>query len=141
MGYILAMICLFVCGLRDIKKKKIPVLLLGFILFISLIYFWAMRGQEEKIPGMVNGWLPGMVLLILAFASHQIGYGDAVAAVILGNFLGMKETLYVLFFASIICSLVGVMEMIRKKKEITTRIAFIPFMCIGVVITYITSII
>ena len=64
-----------------------------------------------------------------------MGEGDIEIAIICGLFIGIKNILLSLFLAIIIGGIVGIIIVTLNLKKLKDRIAFGPFIAIGVLIS------
>ncbi len=125
---------LFVNSIYDIKRREIILVsvavmdVLGFIL--SLLVF------KRSIYEIAIGIIPGAVLFICACASAgKLGCGDALVMITVGIWQGFIRTVYILFTALLIASFVSLCLLIANSKQ--RDIPFIPFVCMGQMITWI----
>lgn len=108
----------------------LPGIVLGFFASFLLpqIAYW------QSILGILLG---GGSLYLMAFFYYTftkregMGGGDIKLLAMIGAFLGYKSILFVIFFSSLIGTLVGVIVMIKQRKGRTYPIPFGPFLAIG----------
>ena len=63
-----------------------------------------------------------------------MGGGDIKLLAMIGAFIGWKGVLLTIFMASAIGTLVGMIAMLKEKKNMKMRIPFGPFLALGAVI-------
>ncbi len=108
----------------------LPGIVLGFFASFLLpeIAYW------QSILGILLG---GGSLYLVAFFYYTLtkregmGGGDIKLLAMIGAFLGYKSILFVIFFSSLIGTLVGIVVMIKQRKWRTYAIPFGPFLAIG----------
>ncbi len=108
----------------------LPGIVLGFFASFLLpeIAYW------QSILGILLG---GGSLYLVAFFYYTLtkregmGGGDIKLLAMIGAFLGYKSILFVIFFSSLIGTLVGIVVMIKQRKGRTYAIPFGPFLAIG----------
>ncbi|NBH26195.1 hypothetical protein D3Z60_10310 [Lachnospiraceae bacterium] len=127
---------LFLAGLtaEDIRKREISVLKIMIAGFLAVLYRIGMG--QFLLPEVIRGLVPGGILILLAFITKEsIGYGDGMAAAVLGLWTGGWFTLKTVCTAVMLSGVCGLACLIKKKTE---PIPFIPFMLLGmeVVLAY-----
>lgn len=127
---------LFLAGItaEDIRKKEISVFKVMMGGFLAGLY--RMYAGKFLLQEVVWGLVPGGILVLLAFITKEsIGYGDGMAAAVLGLWTGGWFTLAAVCAAVMLSGIWGTVRVIRKKRE---PIPFIPFLLLGmeVVLAY-----
>lgn len=79
--------------------------------------------------------LAGMLLLSF-FSRRGIGFGDVKLFALLGFWIGLKETYFILFYSILLAAIVGVLLMGMKRWNRKTRIPFAPFILVGYYIVF-----
>ena len=75
------------------------------------------------------------LFLVFLTAGRGMGGGDVKFAFLLGLILGWPEILLAVFLAFLTGAIVGVMLILRKKKNLKETIPFGPFLALGTLIT------
>lgn len=117
---------LFLAGLAvyDIRWKKIPVIWVWGFGIMAVIYFAA--GAQNTVNEAIICMLPGMVILTLALVTREkIGYGDGMAVLVLGFFLGGFLCMAVISLGIMMTGAFSLCRIILKNKE---PIPLIPFL-------------
>lgn len=78
----------------------------------------------------------GVLLLVFLLSKGQFGGADVKIYALIGLVLGFLKALDSLFLASLSGSLFGVSTVLRGKSIKECRIPFIPFIMIGVILSY-----
>ena len=120
-------IYLAICTIFDIWKKKvylIPALITGVI---------GIAAQVIKQPFTWSVWAGGILLgcclLIVAKVSGEaIGYGDGVAVIVIGIWLGLYQTMEVLLLALTMAAIFSAILLLFFKVGRKFTIPFIPFL-------------
>lgn len=134
-----AILLLSVCGVCDIRKKRIPVwTLIGgsiwALICVLLRCFSVNAGGAESgglrtIGGILVAVLPGVFFLLLSFLTEKkVGYGDGILLMILGFMEGLSAVVFTCCMALFFQSLVAVVLVVAKKADKQTEIPFVPFM-------------
>ncbi len=126
-------IFLAVCSVQDIKEKKLSVrMLAGF----SILFFISSLFPENiLLQQRACNMLPGAIALLIAFLTReQIGYGDGVCMLILGNIVSYSMLLGAIMGGLILLCCCSVVLLVRKKAAWKTTLPFLPFLMIGMVI-------
>lgn len=108
----------------------LPGIILGFFasFLILQVKYW------QPVLGILLG---GGILYMVAFLYHALtkkegmGGGDIKLMAMIGAFLGYKSVLPVIFLASLIGTLVGIIIMIGWRKDRRYAIPFGPFIALG----------
>lgn len=135
--WILHMVMLSVCSVEDWKEKEVSlwkIILYGFVIIGYGIWEIIVSDVSVKWWWMqaVTGAVPGICLLILAKVSNEaVGYADGVLTVLIGISMGFWQVVGILStaFLGIFFTAVILFACCGRKKK--TRIAFIPFLLLG----------
>lgn len=116
----------------DIKKKSVPVWLLGIGAVHAVVIL-----LTEGLSGGIDGWqlcrsmFPGAVFLVTAAATGKAGYGDGIVLSMLGLMSGAKVCLLALTAGLFLIAIFsGALLALRKVKR-NSRIPFLPFLAVG----------
>jgi len=132
--------CLIVIFFADVKYQIIPDQIQIGLLFFSILYFIVGTGHTLSIQQITIRLLSGLsvmtpILLIYYFTKGRgMGFGDVKLAFNMGILLGIKGGLLALYFAFIIGGIFGAYLLLSKKKKLKGKIAFGPFLVVGVLI-------
>ncbi len=112
---------------------SLPGIVVGFLCSFAIPWLtWS-----DSLLGILLGggslWLVA-VLYELLTKKEGMGGGDIKLLAMIGAFLGWKAILPIIFFSSLIGSLVGVPVMLAKKADSTLAIPFGPFLALGAVV-------
>lgn len=135
---------LIVIFFSDLKYQIIPdsmqITFFIFALFIhifSLKYFWNLEfGIWSFLISGVVVLLPILILYWLT-KGRGMGFGDVKLAFIIGFFLGLKAGLLALYCSFILGAIIGLALIIFKQKKLKSKIAFGPFLILGMIIVLI----
>lgn len=123
---------LLVLSAMDIKKKSVPVGLLGIGVVNTAVILLA-----EGLCGGIDCWplcrsmFPGAAFLVIAAATGKAGYGDGIVLIILGLVSGSEVCLFALTAGLFLIAVFsGVLLTLRKVKR-NSRIPFLPFLAVG----------
>ncbi|WP_297444211.1 A24 family peptidase [Desulfurobacterium sp.] len=127
---------LIVISAIDIKEMMVPVkpCYIVMILGIALSPFTHSMNIVDSILGASLG--SGIILFIIETyfmirGREGMGYGDANIMATIGAFLGWKKVFFVIFFASLIGAVIGIIFIISKDKDSETPLPFGPFLAVG----------
>ncbi|MCU9614017.1 prepilin peptidase [Caldibacillus lycopersici] len=127
---------LVIITVSDLEYMIIPdkILIVFLLLFIAIRIFEPLNPWWDSIVGAVLGFA---ILYLLAIVSRGgMGGGDIKLFFVLGIILGTKAIIMTLFFASLLGSLVGIIQMLFHKWKKKTPIPFGPFISIGALLSY-----
>ena len=127
---------LFLLALIDLEHKVLPnvltvpgiVLGLVFALLGWTSFFWA------SVLGAAVGFL--LMFLIALISRGGMGMGDVKLMAMIGAFLGWKSVFYVLFGASVLGSIGGILYLYLTKQDRKTPIPFGPSLAVAALILY-----
>ncbi len=126
LGNIVLLCALAALSRFDIKKKELPLPLLGAGAAAGLII--CLTTGEPSLYGMLGGICIGGLLLLGALVSREsIGIGDGLLFVVTGIYLGFWENLVLLFLAAAACAVTGLILMLAKKYTRKHSLPFVPF--------------
>lgn len=114
----------------DVKKKKIPLVLLSCFIATGLMIniIW----PEHSAPDILLGAFVGCVLYVVSYVtSGQIGEGDGILFVATGLFVGGISNFVLLLWASVLCAVTAGIMLIVKKAGRKDTIPFIPFVLLA----------
>ena len=135
--WILHMVMLGVCSVEDIKKKEIALWKIAVYGALICGYeIWALCADYEEAGLWLlhagAGAIPGIWLLILGRATKEaVGYGDGALTVIIGMSMGLWHTAGILSAAFAALFFTAAIFFIRGRKAKKNRIAFVPFLLLG----------
>ena len=88
---------------------------------------------SSGISGILTALIPGAFLLAISMISEgRIGKGDALISIYLGGWLGLSDSIFVIFLASAGAAASAAVLWIIKKKD--SEIPFVPFLLAGYVL-------
>lgn len=125
---LIIIIYMFVLSIVDIKTKTIKdrYLFIGFI--ISLIFIFVNGIDVYNVIGCILGFI---IFLIIALITNAMGGADIKLIAILGLILKVKGILFIIVVAFIIGSVVSLLFLVTRVKNIKDEVAFIPFISIA----------
>ena len=120
----------------DLKYMEIPdeVSLPAIIILFGFTYFsftpsWSDALIGVSIPIIFFG------IQYLVSKGKWIGEGDFRLGALMGIILGWKLTIVALFVAYILGSIVAIVVLVQKKKGLSSKLPFGPFLILGTLIT------
>lgn len=126
---------LFIAGIEDIKYKGINVYIIVLMSAISIILFFSRVDSVENLSFLFfEAVLPGILLIIIALLSEQIGLADGFFCLEAGLILGMKGLIKILIISSILCFFVSLFLIYSKKISLKEKIPFYPFITFSFII-------
>lgn len=123
-GKCLALLFLAWFSAEDIRRKQLSLAGLFGSSLIGIIYLAVTGGLGDG--KLLYRMLPGLFLILLAYlTSEQVGYGDGLAVLILGCFLGAGKCAAVCGIAFILSGIFTTGKICLEKKE---PVPFLPFL-------------
>lgn len=111
----------------------VPVGVAGAAALAALGYTGAPTWQGSVVGALVGGGALGLVMLgyWLLKREEGMGMGDVKLLAMLGSFFGAAGTLAILFFASVVGSIVGVTYALARRRTLKVALPFGPFLALG----------
>lgn len=129
--------CLIVIFFSDLKYHIIPdqiqAVLFGLSLFLLPFYGFVPTVFLSRVLAAICVMLPILFLYYIT-RGGGMGFGDVKLAFIIGFMFGIKGGLAVLYFAFIAGAIIGIILMIFHKRGLKSKIAFGPFLVLGMII-------
>jgi len=132
---------LIVIFFADVKYQIIPdSMQISFFVFTFLLHIINLGFDWKLIIGNWNFLLAGILvmlpILILYWLTkgRGMGFGDVKLAFVIGFFLGFKAGFLALYCGFILGAIIGLILIIFKQKKLKSKIAFGPFLVLGMII-------
>lgn len=119
--------------IADIKERKVC---LGLIVcgFAAGILYTAGNGMPPFLEYFLR-FLPGIAILTAAYlVKGCIGIGDGLMCIFLATLLETKYVFTAILAGFVIAAIAGICMMLLKKLNGKSKLPFIPFLTMGVVI-------
>lgn len=121
---------LLVISIRDIKERKVSVSIL-FACVIASVLYHCMK-KEMNIWVIIGGALIGFFFVCVSKITEEgMGYGDSLAIMTLGIYLGIWNILMVLFVSFFILFCATLPLLCMKKMSRKYSLPFLPFLAGG----------
>ena len=125
-----------VCGLEDIKIKRIRLVVVNIFAILGIIFHIIYK--RITWLDMLGGAAVGVLLLVIGyFSKEKIGYGDGLLFMATGIYLGFWNNLVLLWLSTSLAGIYGLVLMLFKKKRKDSEIPLVPFMLAVYVISLI----
>ncbi len=129
---IVTLLWLGALGAEDWKKKEVStILLIGGGIALCIRPVWMFFAGEINLPQIFSATCPGVVLLVLAFATGKIGTADGLAVLFLGLFAGRDRTWLMLCISLLGMALLSIVLLATQKAGRQSRLPFFPFLFLG----------
>jgi len=143
--------CLIVIFFSDLKYQIIPDSMQVAFFIFSLLLKSAEIFQKKCVGGgllhcyiaTLLPWLFSGVVVMLPILflwwvtrGRGMGFGDVKLAFSIGFLLGLKDGILSLYLAFILGAVVGLVLIILKKKKLKSKIAFGPFLVLGMILLF-----
>jgi len=132
----IGVICILFClSVPDLIKQRIPLWMIGTSCVVAVglrTVLFFLEKTNITVAGFVAAFLPGCLLLLLAFVTReQIGYGDGMVLFIIGILYPVWRVMIVAGIALLSISIMGIFLLVIKKGNRNTRLPFVPFLFWG----------
>lgn len=129
--------------MTDYWETLVPnrILLLCIVCCLLEIGFWCVKDMQTIVE-MLPSMLLGFVFCLLSFGAAYLvsrgnmGSGDVKLALVLGLFLTGDYVVRTVFYGCLISALYSIVQLTRKKLTRKDEIPFVPFLYLGLIITY-----
>lgn len=128
--WILALFFLVPQAIYDIKNKYICVIP-NIVVIFALQFFMIDGNWTSHMSALILGLI--FIILSLLF-KDSVGMGDGIVSLGLGSIVGCERTFEMLFYASVISSLVSIVLVSIGKANRKTRLPFVPFIMAGMIV-------
>jgi len=131
--------CLIVIFVTDLKYQIIPdevqIAFFVFVLGLKIINVVETRHASSLLISLFGGFLVMFPILLLHLVTRGrgMGFGDVKFAYLIGFLLGVKSGLLSLYIGFVIGAIIGLFLIFLGKKKIKSKIAFGPFLVLGVI--------
>lgn len=116
-------------AVQDYRKKSLPRVIL-IVLFAASVGFRMYLGEE--LISWVLCVLPGMLFFLISYVTKEgVGYGDSYVILILGIYLGIRNTIGICMIAVLCMALLSMVGMAFWHWKRTKRLPFLPFLALG----------
>ncbi len=126
---------LIVITFTDLDHRIIPnkVVLFGLVVGLPLVWLSGSPGLADALAGVLVGALP---LFLLAVLTNGMGGGDVKLVGMLGLYLGWSKVLMMIFLASGMAAIIGIVLMLLGKVKRRQPIPFGPFIAVATMLVY-----
>jgi len=140
------LIMMTVLCMTDAWEKIVPnrILLLGGVICLLETGFGAVK-NIEIVTGMLPSMLLGFLFCLLSFgvsyliSRGSMGSGDVKLSLVLGVFLTGEYVVKTVFYGCLLSALYSLVQLLRKKLSRKDEIPFVPFLYIGMILTYLAG--
>ena len=135
---ILVMFIMLIASISDIKKKEIPVFLLGGTGAFAFLNMLLAMASGSFAAEDVMSLMPGALMILISFISRgELGLADGIMVMSLGPVLGLNRALLGLMAALFLSCIFSIGILALKKGNKKTRLPFIPFLTAGTGVAFI----
>lgn len=128
--WVVAIVCMAVLAVRDIREKEVPVAFLALFGLASVSYVILRR--EQQWMSVAYSLIPGVFLLAVSLCTREsVGYGDGWAVMALGLWIGMEGCFIALCLGLVLSAVCSVVLLVLHKVNGKSRLPFLPFITIG----------
>ena len=123
---------LLILFMTDLERMLLPdaITLPGIVLgLIVAVAGWGVMDWRESLLGAVVGY--GILAVVRIAARGALGGGDPKMLALIGAFLGPVGALKVLFWASVVGSVVGIALIVTKRHDRRAPFPYGPFLALG----------
>ena len=130
LAYDILLVLLGIGSVLDLKRRVIPIYLL--LLMSAAVFFIALFDKEVSLWYRLAGASLGVIFFgISKFTKEAVGYGDSWIILLLGIALGIFEVLQVLFTASLVAAVVGLLYLWIRQWKRSATLPFVPFLTLA----------
>jgi len=128
---------LIIIFIYDLKHYLIPDKALIPAIIVSILFNFFIASHASLFWFFASYLVPGLILFGLFFfiffisKGRWLGFGDVKFVFFMGVLLGFAKSFLALFVASLMGSVIGILLIVAKKKQLKSTIPFGPFLAIG----------
>ena len=132
------LVYLAAAAVTDIRKQEVSVKTAGVAAVLAVIL--RMAAGDINLLSWLAGLLPGiLVLLIGKVTGEVVGYGDGIAILVCGLFLGARGCTGCVIIGLFLTFPVSLVLLLWKKADRKSRMPFLPFLLAGYGIWFLTG--
>lgn len=129
-GWVIALVCMAVLAIVDIKEKAVPVMLILLFGITAFVYRFA-AGSREWLS-VLYSLGPGVFLLAVSLCTKEsIGYGDGWTVLALGMLIGTEGCIVTVCTGLLLSACFSMVLLTLHKVNGKSRLPFLPFLTIG----------
>lgn len=140
------LVMMTVLCMTDAWEKIVPnrILLLGGVICLLETGLGAVK-DIEIVTGMLPSMLLGFLFCLISFgvsyliSRGSMGSGDVKLSLVLGLFLTGEYVVKTVFYGCLLSALYSLVQLLRKKLSRKDEIPFVPFLYIGMILTYLAG--
>lgn len=122
---------LLVGGIYDLQKKCISFSIIIAGLILTCLCCYSSGNWKSNIIGLLAG---ATFIGISKITKEALGYGDSIMCIFLGGSFGMGVLIESCTIGFVLCTVISIIGIYRKKMEIKSEIPFLPFLFCGYVV-------
>lgn len=133
-----ALVYMSVCMVFDIRRKEIPLLLIGLGTAAAFgINVWWIKEGDITIWEAGISLIPGIFFLLTSFfTGEKVGYGDGLLLIILGLLLGVYRCFCALSIGLVFSAVVSLFLLLLHRAGRHSRLPFAPFLVLGMGVVF-----
>ena len=128
---------IIIATITDIKKTIVPdkIIVIGLV---AVLVLRILSGDTDVFKYIISSIISFLLLLLILLLSNgKMGGADVKLYSLIGLSVGLNAAIGSLFYASIIALMYHIPKIIKKEQIKGVEFPFVPFITIGVLITYI----
>lgn len=126
---------LLILSVQDLREKQIAVgWLIGGSICAAGYALWQLCSGAAKPQDLMLACLPGILLLLLAFAGNQIGRGDGWVLLIVGCMIPAAMLLAAFWVSLVLMVTTAGAMLVFRKADRRKTLAYLPFLTAGVLL-------
>lgn len=138
---------LLLAGKIDKHNRIIPNALIGVLMMFRILAFiiWFFLDRQQLASELTSG-LCGFFVMTIIFSllrlmyKQSIGMGDIKLMIVIGLYVGLMRSLYILLIAAIGAVVVSMVAMIKRRMTIKDSLSFGPSIALGGIVILIIGI-
>lgn len=116
-------------GVYDIKTRTLTLQSIIFgVILVCIEWYIEPRFNVTALVTMLIG---GIFLLVSKCTDEKLGYGDSIVILMLSTVLSLIELLSVLWIASTLCAITGILLIMSKHKVQSEGLPFLAYIAFG----------
>ena len=128
---VIILMWLLIVSVWDARGCYVPLWILAGGSCAILVAALGMCCETADYVRFGSGMIPGAILLILGLITKMVGYGDGMAIMAMGAYMGVRKCLVMLTIAMFLMAVCSLVLLAAKKVTKNTKLPFLPFLTIG----------
>lgn len=135
MKSIILLFYLILLSVFDWRERRVPVILLAAGVALATGWglhtcFYEMENLIGNLSKLCFGLIPGCILILLAWLTRKVGYGDGIALLTVGMILGYQNCFALLCFSMLLAAVISGIMLLARRVNKYSALPYLPFLTV-----------